>query len=200
MVPGAPPLVLASGSSTRAALLRAAGLRFEACPARIDEDAVKQAAHADGLAPDDAALLLAELKAARVRAPGALVIGADQLLVCEGRWFDKPRDRNEARAHLLALRGRVHALVTAIVCLRDGAAVWRHVAAPRLRTRRFSDAFLDAYLAAEGTAVLASVGAYRLEGLGVQLFEVVEGEHAAVLGLPLLALLGFLRDHGALLA
>ncbi len=200
MAPGAPPLVLASQSSTRAAMLHAAGLRFEARPARIDEDAVKQAARAEGTPPEDAAFLLAELKAARVRTPGALVIGADQLLVCEGRWFDKPCDLAGAREHLLALRGRTHTLVTAAVCLRDGAPVWRHVATPRLRMRPFSDAFLDAYLAAEGDAVLSSVGAYRLEGPGVQLFEAVEGEHAAVLGLPLLALLGFLRGHGVLLA
>lgn len=198
IAPGGPELILASASAARAALLQAVGLRFEARPARIDEDAVKQAARAEGMPVEDAALLLAELKAARVLAPGALVIGADQLLVCEGRWFDKPRDLAEARQHLLMLRGRTHMLVTAVACLRDGIAVWRHVATPRLRMRPFSEAFLDAYLAAEGEAVLASVGAYRLEGPGVQLFEAVEGEHAAVLGLPLLALLGFLREHGVL--
>lgn len=200
MAPGAPEVVLASQSSTRAELLRAAGLQFEARPARIDEGAVKQAARAGSMPAEGAALLLAELKAARVRAPDALVIGADQLLACEGRWFDKPRDLAEARQHLLMLRGREHTLVTAVVCLRGGASVWRHVALPRLRVRPFSDAFLDAYLAAEGGTVLASVGAYRLEGPGAQLFEAVEGEHAAVLGLPLLALLGFLRDHGVLMA
>jgi len=196
----APRLVLASQSAARAALLASAGLRFEARPARIDEPAVKAACRAEGASAEEAALALAGLKAARVREAGAVVIGADQLLVCEGEWFDKPPDLQAARAQLLALRGRAHVLVTAIVCLRDGQEVWRHVARPSLRMRRFSEAFLDAYLAAEGAAVLSSVGAYRLEGLGVQLFEAVEGEHAAVLGLPLLPLLAFLRQHGVLTA
>lgn len=200
MAPGAPPLVLASQSAARAALLRAAGLRFEARPARIDEEAVKASARAEGVPAEDAALLLAELKAARIRQPGAVVIGADQLLVCEGQWFSKPRDPDDARRQLGELRGRTHTLVTAVTCLRDGVPLWRHVAQPRLRMRAFSDAFLDAYLAAEGEAVTAIVGAYRLEGPGVHLFETVEGEHAAILGLPLLPLLGFLRQHGALLA
>ena len=200
MAPGAPPLVLASQSAARAALLRAAGLRFEARPARIDEEAVKASARAEGVPAEDAALLLAELKAARIRQPGVVVIGADQLLVCEGQWFSKPRDPDDARRQLGELRGRTHTLVTVVTCLRDGVPLWRHVAQPRLRMRAFSDAFLDAYLAAEGEAVTAIVGAYRLEGPGVHLFETVEGEHAAILGLPLLPLLGFLRQHGALLA
>ncbi len=200
MAPGAPPLVLASQSAARAALLRAAGLRFEARPARIDEEAVKASARAESVSAEDAALLLAELKAARIRQPGVVVIGADQLLVCEGQWFSKPRDPDDARRQLGELRGRTHTLVTAVTCLRDGVPLWRHVAQPRLRMRAFSDAFLDAYLAAEGEAVTAIVGAYRLEGPGVHLFETVEGEHAAILGLPLLPLLGFLRQHGALLA
>ena len=195
-----PPLILASQSSARAALLRGAGLRFEARAARVDEAAAKAAAQAEGASAADAALFLAGLKAARIRDPDALVIGADQILVCEDTWFDKPATPGEARAHLQALRGRTHTLETAIVCHRGGQEVWRHVARPRLAMRPFSNAFLDAYLAAEGDAVLASVGAYRLEGLGAQLFDRVEGEHAAVLGLPLLPLLGFLRQHGVLLA
>lgn len=195
-----PPLVLASQSETRAALLRGAGVRFEARPARVDEEEVKHSARADGASAEDVALLLAELKAARVREPDALVIGADQLLVCEGRWFSKPRDGVEAREQLLRLRGRAHTLVTAVTCFRAGQPVWHHVARPTLRVRAFGEAFLDAYLAAEGEAALSSVGAYRLEGLGVHLFDRVEGEHAAILGLPLLPLLGFLRQHGVLLA
>ena len=127
------------------------------------------------------------------------MIGADQLLVCEGRWFDKPPDMVAARAQLLALRGRPHELMTAMVCWRGGQRVWQHLARPRLTMRGFSDAFLDAYLALEGEAVLGSVGAYRLEGPGVQLFDAVEGEHSAILGLPLLPLLDFLRGHGVLL-
>ncbi len=199
-----PTVILASQSSTRATLLRDAGLRFEVRPARVDEAAVKAAAQADDASAADAALLLAGLKAARIRAPEApedtLVIGADQILVCEGAWFDKPATPADARAHLKALRGRTHTLETAVVCHRGGNEVWRHVARPRLAMRAVSDAFLDDYLAAEGDAVLASVGAYRLEGLGAQLFDRIEGEHAAVLGLPLLPLLSFLRQHGVLLA
>ncbi len=194
-----PALILASQSSARAALLTAAGLRFEVRAARVDEAAIKQACRAEGADAADAALTLAGLKAERIRDPDALVIGADQLLVCDDAWFDKPADLGAARAQLRTLRGRTHCLVTAVVCLRRGQEVWRHVAEPRLRMRRFSDAFLEDYLAVEGDAVLACVGAYRLEGMGVHLFDSVQGEHAAVLGLPLLPLLGFLRQHGVIL-
>ncbi len=195
-----PPLVLASQSAARAALLAAAGLRFEARPARVDEAAIKQACRAEGLDAADAALTLAGLKAERICDPDALVIGADQLLVCGETWFDKPAGIDGARAHLRALRGQTHRLVTAVVCLRGGQEVWRHVAEPRLRMRGFSDAFLEDYLAAEGDAVLACVGAYRLEGMGMHLFDNVQGEHAAILGLPMLPLLGFLRQHGLVLS
>ena len=195
-----PALVLASESAARAALLHAAGLRFEARPARIDEAAVKQACRAEGIEAADAALTLAELKAQRIRDPDALVIGADQLLVCDDAWFDKPADADAARAHLMALRGRAHTLVTAMVLMRGGRMVWQHVATPRLTMRPFSEAFLTDYLAAEGDAILPCVGAYRLEGLGLHLFDRVEGEHSAILGLPMLPLLGFLRQHGVLAA
>lgn len=195
-----PPLVLASASASRRALLDHAGLRFSVQAAAVDEAAVKREARASGASPADAALLLAQMKADRVAArhPAALVIGCDQLLVCDGRWFDKPADPAEARAQLLALRGRAHELVTAVTCLRDQRHVWHHVARPRLTMRSFGEDFLDAYLAAEGDAVTTTVGAYRLEGLGVHLFDAVVGEHAAILGLPLLPLLGFLRQHGVL--
>lgn len=193
-----PRLVLASASAARRALLEAAGLRIEVRPAAVDEDAVKRAARQEGASAEDAALVLAGLKAARVRDPDALAIGADQILVCEGEWFDKPADRDAARAQLRALRGRTHSLATAITCRRDGAEIWRHVARPRLTMRDFSDAFLEAYLDAEGADVTTSVGAYRLEGPGIHLFERMEGEHSAILGLPLLPLLAFLRGHGVL--
>ena len=196
----APRLVLASQSAARAALLTAAGLRFEARPARVDEAAVKEACRAEGLDASDAALTLAELKAGRVRDPDALVIGGDQLLVCEGAWFDKPADLDGARDHLRALRGRKHTLVTAVVCQRGGQEAWHHVAVPALTMRRFSDAVLDAYVDAEGEALLSCVGAYRVEGAGVHLFDRIEGEHSAILGLPMLPLLGFLRQHGVLAA
>lgn len=197
-----PRIILATASAARRAVLAAAGIDFTAQPAAVDEAATKESAQAEGLAPAEAAMLLAEAKAQRIarREPEAVVIGADQMLVCQDRWFDKPPDMAAARDHLLALRGKPHELVTAVVCWRHGERVWQHLARPRLTMRNFSDEFLDAYLAAEGEAVLGSVGAYRLEGLGVQLFSAVEGEHSAILGLPLVPLLGFLRGHGVLLA
>jgi septum formation protein len=197
-----PPLILASASSSRRNLLAAAGLRFEIEPARVDEGAVKRAARADGRGAAGAALALADLKAARVadQNPTALVIGADQILVCDGAWFDKPEDQVAARAQLATLRGRSHTLATAVVCHRGAARVWHHLAEPRLTMRDFSDAFLDAYLAAEGDAVTSTVGAYRLEERGAHLFNQVDGDHAAILGLPLLPLLCFLRHHGLLIA
>lgn len=195
-----PGLVLASQSAARAAVLQAAGLRFEQRPARVDEAAVKAAMRGEGADAADCALMLAGLKAARIRADDALVIGSDQLLVCEDAWFDKPPDLPAARSQLQRLRGRPHELVTAVTCYCEGREVWRHLARPKLSMRRFSDTFLDAYLAEERDAVLSSVGCYRLEGLGMQLFDAIEGEHAAILGLPLLALLGFLRQHGVLTA
>jgi septum formation protein len=196
-----PALILASASAGRAAILRAAGIEFSVRVAAVDEAAIKDAARAEQADPDETALLLADMKAQRIarREPEALVIGADQLLVCDGRWFDKPRDLAEARSHLHALRNRPHVLVTALVCERGGQRIFHHVARPRLVMRDFSDAFLEAYLAAEGDGLLSSVGAYRLEGLGIHLFDRIEGEQAAILGLPLLPLLGFLRQHGVLL-
>jgi septum formation protein len=193
-------VILASASAARRTVLSAAGVAFETRVAHVDEDEVKQAARRDGARPEDAALLLAEIKASRIaRAePDALVIGCDQLLVCDGRWFDKPADLAQARAQLQALRGRTHTLVTAALCQRGPQRVWHHVAQPRLTMRDFSDAFLDDYLALEGASVTSSVGAYRLEGPGAQLFDAISGEHAAILGLPLLPLLGFLRQHGVL--
>jgi septum formation protein len=192
------PLVLASGSATRRVLMEAAGLGVTVKPVAVDEAAIKHAMAADGADAAETALTLADAKAMRVRDPGVLVIGADQLLVCDDVWFDKPPDIPSARAQLTRLRGRPHELVTAVVCWRDGRAIWHHVARPKLVMRPFSDAFLDSYLAAEGEALLSSVGAYRMEGLGMQLFDQVDGEHAAILGLPMLALLGFLRQHGAI--
>ena len=194
-----PDLVLASGSAARAGLLRASGLRIEVHPPAVDEAEIKRRAVAEGLSPAEAAMRLAELKAATVADPDALVIGADQILVCDGRWFDKPADLAAARASLEALRGRSHTLCTAAVCRQHGHVVWRHAAEPDLHMRPVSDAFLDRYLALEGDRLLSSVGAYRLEAVGLQLFDRVVGEHAAILGLPLLALLEFLRHHGVLL-
>ena len=193
-------LILASQSRFRAGLLAAAGVAVETMAAHIDEAEVKQAAHSEGAAAEDTALLLASLKAERIarRHPEALVIGADQMLVCEGTWFDKPPDMAAARAQLLALRGRPHTLVTAVLCQRGGQRIWQHVAKPRLVMRDFSEAFLDRYLAQEGEILTTTVGAYRIEGPGLQLFDRIEGEHSEIVGLPMLPLLGFLRQHGVL--
>lgn len=195
----APRLILASGSAARQAALRAAGLHFEIRVAPIDEAGVKQAAIAHGASAEDTALNLASRKAAHIDAPDALVIGADQLLVCQDMWFDKPKNLAAARTQLQFLRGKTHTLVTAIVCFQGGLRVWQHVARPQLHMREFSDAFLEAYLLAEADDLLVSVGAYRLESLGVHLFDAIEGEQTAILGLPIPQLLGFLRGYGAVL-
>jgi septum formation protein len=192
-----PRVVLASASAIRATLLRQAGLAVEVAPATIDEAAVKQTLRNDRADTEACALALAELKAQRVsqRHAGALVIGADQMLDCDGAWFDKPADRAQAAASLRALRGKTHVLIAAVTVVRDGALIWHHAARARLTMRPFSDGFLERYLDAVGDAALGSVGAYQLEGLGVQLFSHVDGDYFTVLGLPLIPLLDFLRQH-----
>ncbi|GLR79238.1 Maf family protein [Azospirillum oryzae] len=194
----APVLVLASGSRTRAAMLEQAGVTAILDKPLVDEDEVKAAGRAEGVSADIVAEALAELKAQRItrRHPGALVVGADQMLECEGRWFDKPADRAAARAQLLDLRGKTHRLVSCAVVVRDGERMWHQIDSARLTMRNFSEAFLDDYLDRVGDDVLHSVGAYQLEGLGAQLFHRVEGDFFTILGLPLLPLLGFLRVHG----
>ena len=196
-----PSLVLASASASRRALLAGAGLNAAIVPSSIDETPIKRDAWAHRVDAETTALRLADAKAESVALarPDAIVIGADQILVCDDIWFDKPVSPEAARDQLLRLRGREHRLATAATCYHGGRRVWHHVASPRLVMRRFSDSFLDVYLTEEGAAVTTSVGAYRLEGRGIHLFSHVEGEHATILGLPLLALLAFLRDVGALL-
>ena len=192
-------VVLASKSASRSAMLRAAGVAFETAGAGVDEAAAKAELLAKGAGPREIAEHLARLKALAVSAgrPG-LVIGADQTLDLDGRLFDKAETCAEARAHLTALRGRAHSLHTAAVVAEDGEIVWRATESPRLTVRGFSDEFLDGYLARGGAALLGSVGCYLLEGEGAQLFERIEGDYFAVLGLPLLPLLEFLRSRGAL--
>jgi septum formation protein len=193
----APAVVLASGSATRARLLQAAGIAFATDVPAIDEAEVKHSLKAAGATSAAIAETLAELKAQRVsrRHPGALVLGADQVLDCAGEVYDKPADLAAARQQLLALRGRKHELISAAVVLRDGARIWHHTGRAGLIMRDFSDDFLDHYLADAGAAVLSSVGAYQLEGPGAQLFQRIEGDYFTILGLPLLPLLDFLREH-----
>lgn len=190
-------LILASASKSRANLMRAAGLDFEVVPAQVDEDSIKSSLKAEGASAADCALALAEFKAGTIsqRYPEALVIGADQMLECDGAWFDKPKDIAGARNHLLALRGKTHVLPTSAAVALNGSPIWHHTALPRLTMRPFSDAFLEEYLAAVGPAVTSSVGAYHLEGRGAQLFARVEGDFFTILGLQMLELLAFLREH-----
>jgi septum formation protein len=188
-------VILASGSQARRAMCLAAGLPVLVMPADVDEVAFKAAASGT---VEETALALAVAKAKRVSAVavGALVVGADQMLVCEGKRYDKPEDVLAAADQLRALRGRTHRLVTAVCVARGGEVVWTHIETPVLAMRDFSEEFLAGYLAAEGEKMCGCVGAYRLDGLGAQLFERVEGDYFTILGLPLLALLGFLRGAG----
>lgn len=197
-----PPLVLASGSVARAAMLRAAGLAFITQPAPVDEEAFRASLFANGVSVADAATALAELKAQHVasRLGGeAIVIGADQIVEHGGEWLDKAPDRATARARLRELSGKRHGLVSALVAFRGGARVWHHVGTAEVAMRQISDTAIDAYLDAAGEAALRSVGCYELEGLGGQLVAAVRGDHFTVVGLPLLPLLQFLRDQGVLL-
>ena len=193
-----PGLVLASRSAARAALLHNAGVNFHIAAADIDENAIRRSVRAESGDAAAAAALLADSKAIEVsRHHGdALVIGADQILDCDGAWFDKPVDLQRARDDLLALRGRTHQQLSAVSVVRNGVPLWRYVETANLTMRDFSDDFLDDHLAAVGDAVLASAGAYQLEGPGVQLFSLIEGDYFAILGLPLLPLLDFLRQQG----
>ena len=195
----APPILLASQSHVRAQLLKAAGVVFEQTGSGVDEAAIKQSLLAEGTGPRDIADALAEGKAVKVsrRRPG-LVIGADQTLELDGELFDKAEGLEEARARLIRLRGKTHRLHSAVVIARDGTPVWRALSSPALTMRPFSDAFLDGYLERNPQAALSSVGGYELEGEGVQLFSRIEGDYFAVLGLPLLGLLDYLRLQGAL--
>ena len=197
-------IVLASGSPWRARLLQQAGVPFEVLTQPVDEESVRESLHAERVSAEDAATALAELKAQRVAMllPGdeTIVLGCDQILDLDGAWLGKPADLAGARDHLLRQRGKMHRLPTAVVACRGGSRIWHHVAAPRLWGRGFSDAFLDAYLDGIGEVATRTVGAYEYEGTGAQLMARVEGDYFTILGLPLLPLLQFLRDQGALTA
>jgi septum formation protein len=194
------PLVLASKSAVRHAMLRDAGLAVEIQPADIDERAIERRAAASD--PGEVAALLAREKARAIadRFPDRLVLGADQTLALGERRFSKPTDRAAAREQLKVLRGKTHELHTAVALRREGAVLFEHREVARLTMRAFSDEFLEAYLDAMGVAVTTSVGGYQLEKAGIQLFERIDGDHFVILGLPLLALLRFLRHKGCLAA
>ena len=190
------PLLLASRSAPRRAMLEAAGVPVEVSIPELDERAVEAAAGPDG--PAAAALLLARAKAKAVAAPGRLVVGADQTLALGTRRFDKPRDGAAARSQLMALAGKTHHLHTAVAAVRDGEVLFVATDTASLTMRSLSESCLPRDMEAAGGAVLDSVGAYQLEKLGIHLFERVDGDHFTILGLPLLQLLEFLRHDGSL--
>lgn len=189
-------LILASKSASRRAMLKDAGVAFEARPAELDERAIE--AHMDPAAPAAIAVVLAEAKALAVHATGQLVLGSDSLVVVDGQRFDKPQSRDDAAAHLRFFSGRTMELHAAAALARDGAIVWQHASLARLEWRTLSDKFIDSYLDAEWPAVSYCVGVFRIEALGVQLFENIAGDHFTVLGMPLLKVLAALRDEGEL--
>ena len=191
-------LVLASASSSRRALMENAGLTFTAVAAQLDERAVEAEMAHRALGPGQLALELAHAKAKEVssRFPDALVIGCDQTMSLGSAVFHKPVDREEARSNLARLRGQTHRLNSGVVLVREGREIWRHLSVADLLMRDFSDAFLDDYLERCGENVMKSVGCYQLEGIGIQLFESIDGDYFTILGLPLLPLLGELRMLG----
>ncbi len=192
-----PVLVLASQSRARGEMLRNAGLVFETAPASLDETALMKEMQQKKLPPHKIADELARKKALAVGAkfPDALVIGADQILECDGALVDKANSPQEALEKLKMLRGKTHRLVSAVAVAKAGTVFWSHHEEAQLSMHEFDDAFLEKYCAKAGQALTASVGAYELEGLGAQLFTEVKGDYFAILGLPLLTLLGYLREY-----
>ena len=193
-------IILASGSRFRKAMLEAAGVDIDVVPATIDERAVEKTLAGTGASPEDVAQVLAEAKAIDVseKNPGRLVLGCDQTLSLGDELFHKPADMEEARRHLLKLSGRTHQLNSAAVLARNGETLWRDVGIARMTMRKLEPGFIGRHLARVGPMALNSVGAYQIEGEGIQLFEKIEGDHFTIVGLPLLPLLKELRDLGAI--
>ena len=193
-------LVLASQSASRKAMLTEAGVPFTARPADVDERAIE--AEMNGSPSAEVALSLARAKALAVSAIAAddWVLGSDSLVTVDGRQFDKPRGQAEAAEHLAFFSGKVMELHSAAALARNGHTYWDHADVARLKVRHLSDAFIEGYLAAEWPAVSGCVGVFRIEALGVQLFDSIEGSHFTVLGMPLLPVLGALRARGILTA
>jgi septum formation protein len=188
-------VILASTSPTRQLLLTNAGVSFTTARPDVDEDRLRSAN--PQWRPDDVAPGLAEAKELAVSGlrPDALVLGEDQTMICDHRFYAKPIDKADARKQLVALRGRTHVLHSALCCARHGSVVWRHDARAELTMREWSPAFLDQYIAKLGEDILTTVGGYKVEGLGLQLFSRISGDHSVILGLPLLPLLDFLRSQ-----
>lgn len=191
-------IILASGSSIRAALLTQAGIPFEARPARVDEDAIKAALLMEEATPRDVADALAEFKARKIaeKEPGAVVIGSDQVLEYQGRILSKPETAEDAAKQLRTLRGKQHKLLSAVVVYHEAEPVWRYVGQVRLLMRDISDEYLSDYVARNWPGIGESVGSYKLEEEGARLFSRIEGDYFTVLGLPLLELIGFLTQRG----
>jgi septum formation protein len=193
-------IILASGSRFRKAMLEAAGVDIDVVPATIDERTVEKTLAGTGASPEDVAQVLAEAKAIDVseKNPGRLVLGCDQTLSLGDELFHKPADMEEARRHLLKLSGRTHQLNSAAVLARNGETLWRDVGIARMTMRKLEPGFIGRHLARVGPMALNSVGAYQIEGEGIQLFEKIEGDHFTIVGLPLLPLLKELRELGAI--
>ncbi len=193
------PIILASGSAIRRQILDGAGLNYDVVVKPVDEAAIKAGLLADGAKPRDIADALAEAKSLRVsRLMPGLVIGSDQIMEMDGQIFDKPKDMEEARARLWDMRGKSHSLIGAVVISENGSPVWRHASKTVLHVREFTKDFLDGYLEAEGEGLLTSVGGYKFEGRGAQLFSHVQGDFFSILGLSLLPVLDYLRLRGAI--
>ena len=197
-------LVLASASSIRAKILYDAGLGYRCYPVAIDEESVRASASAEAVPVGDIAIMLAEMKAAAAvqrlaletdPAP-AYVLGCDQILSCEEEIYSKPQDHAMAKAQLIALSGKTHQLFSAAVLYREGARIWHHLAIAKITMRRFDEDFIESYLDRLGAAAFTSPASYQIENLGAHLLSRIDGCHFAILGLPLLELLGILREHG----
>lgn len=192
------PLTLASKSKVRTEVLAGAGLNFDIITSGVDEDVLKQE-HNNGRMRAEQ-LAIAKAQAVAALPVKGLIIGADQVLSCDGRLFDKPANKEEAKQNLGFLRGKPHSLLSGLALVRDGETIWSYIAEARLTMRDFSDDFLESYLAASGDSILSSVGGYQLEAHGVQLFSEIEGDYFTILGMPLIPLLEALRQEGAVLA
>ena len=195
------PLILASSSQTRQALLAAAGIDLRTAPVAIDEASIRAACAADNVDPVDVAILLAEMKgtAACQRhaiTDGALVLAADQILVLDGHMFGKPEDRDAAFVQLSRLQGQTHSLISAVVMFRNNSRIWHHVDTVRLKMRALDEDVINNYLEVVGPAAFWGPGSYQVEGAGIHLMQEIDGSHTSILGLPMLPILAFLREHG----